>query len=530
MSRKVTLRGRVWIEITMTIGIYPRKSVYRDNSESVSVQIQLCKDYAGILYKDQDITFRVYDRDEGFSGKNTNRPSFQELMADVKAGCLDIIMVYKLDRISRNVQEFSEMFSTFQRYGVSFVSVKESFDTNTPIGRTVMYILAAFAQLERENTSERVSDNMRALGAAGMWTGGRRPAGMTSIRKRIDGKEHSFLMVDPDSIGLVKSLYRLLLDGYSLTGAERYCRDHGIRTKAGKYLSSNQIYQIIINPVYCANDLDAYYYLRQKGHTLPDQRLFDGANGLIAYGRTSSTDKNVHNHTWTIAIGIHEPVLSGKEWTDAQARLGHNKMYRSNKYESGILKGVLRCRCGSRIDIRTYTKNGLLFSYYYCAAAIRKGHSYCNSGYARVDKIDRLFRERLHQIRIDPSLIILRQDEPQAVADTGQMQEELSRLDQSIHNLTAALMEHSASSAASYIIAQIEQLDAQKRQLEYNLQLAELSRQQAENAARNRETVYQQICTLLENFDDLSYLQKNEFIKKMVKTCTLDGETLDIMF
>lgn len=258
----------------MTIGIYPRKSVYRDNSESVSVQVQLCKDYAGILYKDQDVTFRVYDRDEGFSGKNTNRPSFQELMTDVKAGRLDIIMVYKLDRISRNVQEFSEMFSTFQRYGVSFISVKESFDTNTPIGRTVMYILAAFAQLERENTSERVSDNMRALGAAGMWTGGRRPAGMTSVRRRVDGKEHSFLVVDPDGIGLVKSLYRLLLDGYSLTGAERYCRDHGIRTKAGKYLSSNQIYQIIMNPVYCANDLDAYFYLRQKGYVLPDQRLF----------------------------------------------------------------------------------------------------------------------------------------------------------------------------------------------------------------------------------------------------------------
>ena len=226
----------------MVIGSYPRKSVYRDNSESVSVQAQLCKDYAGILFKDQDITFRVYDKDEGFSGKNTNRPSFQELMADVKAHKLDIIMVYKLDRISRNVQEFSEMFATFQKYGVSFVSVKESFDTNTPIGRTVMYILAAFAQLERENTSERVADNMQALGTAGYWTGGRLPAGMTSIQKTVDGKKHSFLTVDEDRIGLVHTLYSLLLDGYSLTGAERYCRNHGIKSHLGKYLTRNQIY------------------------------------------------------------------------------------------------------------------------------------------------------------------------------------------------------------------------------------------------------------------------------------------------
>lgn len=140
----------------MVIGIYPRKSVYRDNSDSVDVQVNMCKEYAGIIFRDQTLEFRVYDRDEGFSGKNTNRPSFQALMQDVRDGLLDVVMVYKLDRISRNVKEFSAMYDTFEEHGVSFVSVKESFDTSTPIGRTVMYILAAFAQLERENTSERI--------------------------------------------------------------------------------------------------------------------------------------------------------------------------------------------------------------------------------------------------------------------------------------------------------------------------------------------------------------------------------------
>lgn len=156
----------------LTIGIYPRKSVYRDNSDSVSVQIQLCKDYAGIIFKDQEVEFKIYDKDEGFSGKNMNRPSFQELMDDVQNNVLDVVMVYKLDRISRNVQEFSAMYDIFQKHNVSFVSVKESFDTTTPMGRTVMYILAAFAQLERENTSERVADNMRALGS--LWQMDRR--------------------------------------------------------------------------------------------------------------------------------------------------------------------------------------------------------------------------------------------------------------------------------------------------------------------------------------------------------------------
>ena len=77
----------------IVIGIYPRKSVYRDNSDSVQVQIQLCKDYAGIIYKDQDIEFHIYDKDEGFSGKNTNRPSFQQMMQDVENNLLDVVMV-----------------------------------------------------------------------------------------------------------------------------------------------------------------------------------------------------------------------------------------------------------------------------------------------------------------------------------------------------------------------------------------------------------------------------------------------------
>ena len=208
----------------MIIGIYPRKSVYRDNSESIKVQIKLCKEYAKIVYKGQQIDFRIYGKDEGFSGKNTNRPSFQELMRDVKSNILNVVMVYRLDRISRNVSEFSEMYDIMHAHNVTFLSVKESFDTSTPIGRTVMYILAAFSQFERESTSERVADNMHSLGASGKWTGGKLPAGMSSIRKTVDGKEHSFLVVNDERIGLVKMLYSMYLEGYTITALERFKR------------------------------------------------------------------------------------------------------------------------------------------------------------------------------------------------------------------------------------------------------------------------------------------------------------------
>ena len=512
----------------MRIGIYARKSVYRDNSDSVQVQIKSCKDYAKIIYHDTDIEFTVYDRDEGFSGKNTNRPSFQQLLSDVRAKKLDVVMVYKLDRISRSVKDFSDTYELLQTHDVAFLSVKETFDTSTPIGRTVMYILAAFAQLERENTSERVSDSMMALGAGGKWTGGKLPTGMTSIRKIIGDKEHSFLIVDNERIGIVKSIFELYLSGKTITGIERYFRDNGIRTESGKFFGTNQIHSIISNPVYCANDPEAYYYFKEKGYRLPEKELFDGTRGLIGYGKTKQTGKQIKTDTWAIAVGIHKPVITAADWIKCQERFGENKIYRSNKYEVGILKGILRCECGARVDIRTYCKNNRLFSYYYCSKMARQGKSACNTGYIKVETIDNLFIQKLREIKLNPESITLKN--ASGYVDTSKMRSDLKRATDSIHNLTNALMENSESSATSYIIAQIEKLDKEKHLLEKRINSAEQSNRDAATAAETKESIYRNVCQLLDNFDDMSYTEKNELLKRTVTSCILGDNGLRIIF
>lgn len=535
----------------LTIGIYPRKSVYRDNSDSVKVQIQLCKDYAGIIYKDQKITFKIYDKDEGFSGKNMNRPSFLEMMADVKSGLLHVVMVYKLDRISRNVQEFSAMYEIFQQYHVSFISVKESFDTTTPMGRTVMYILAAFAQLERENTSERVTDNMQALGASGKWTGGRLPSGMTSVRRQIGDKEHSYLTVDKENIWRPKLIYQLILEGYTLTKAERYCRDHGIRNQNGKFFNTSQIYNIITNPVYCQNSMEAYHYFKNYSCSLPEQSLFDGTKGLIGYGKTknnTNSQKRCDKKDWNIAIGIHEPVISASDWIAAQNRLGVNKMFHAPKHEAGILKGVLKCSCGSRMDVRTYLKNGNQFSYYYCANMARMGKQYCNSQYIRIEKIDRLFVNCLQTIPLNSSVLNTKRNGDTAlqyIGDTNRsnnidnyhslqdgllLQKEIKKIQLAIDNLTSALTQALETAAASYIIHQINELDLQKKQLEDDLNHSRMKEQSAHSEAQTGNQIYKNICYILKNFDFINYAGKNKLIRKIVKSCTFDGKSLHIIF
>lgn len=516
-----------------TIGIYPRKSVYRDNSDSVDVQVKMCKDYARIIFKDKDVAFKVYDKDEGFSGKNMNRPSFQELMEDVKGGALNAVMVYKLDRISRNVQEFSAMYDIFQQYGVSFVSVKESFDTTTPMGRTVMYILAAFAQLERENTSERVTDNMQALGAAGKWTGGKLPSGMASVRRQIGEKEHSYLVVDNKSIWLVKSLYELILQGCTITKIERHCRDNGIKSQSGKFLNTSQIYNIITNPVYCQNSMEAYYYFQDLGCTLPDASLFNGEKGLIGYGKTKTgkqSQKKQDKSNWTIAVGIHDYVIPAADWIAAQNRLGINKTVRAAKYDCGILKGVIRCKCGARMDVRTYSKNGRQFSYYYCTDMFRQGKGKCNTGYLRIEQVEEAFLKQLRKIRFNPDGFKLHEDTSGNLQSISAIKEELKQTQSSIDNLTAALMSAMDSPAASYIIAKIEEQDKHKKTLETNLRKATIKEKADKSLAETEADIYHNICYLLDNFDSIAYTGKNELIRRIIKTCILDEDNLRIKF
>lgn len=162
----------------MNIAIYSRKSKFTGKGESIKNQIELCQEYAARNYKKVDNIF-IYE-DEGFSGKDTNRPEFKRLINDIKNKKVQVLICYRLDRISRNVTDFSATLDRLQKYDVIFVSINEQFDTSTPMGRAMVYIASVFAQLERETIAERVRDNMMQLARTGRWLGGSAPLGFKS--------------------------------------------------------------------------------------------------------------------------------------------------------------------------------------------------------------------------------------------------------------------------------------------------------------------------------------------------------------
>jgi DNA invertase Pin-like site-specific DNA recombinase len=196
----------------MKIAIYSRKSVYTGKGESIENQIDLCKSYCERILTYKDIEYIVYE-DEGFSGKTINRPKFQQLLNDIKSKKIDVLICYRLDRISRSVADFSSTLELLQKHNVNFISIKEQFDTSTPMGRAMIYIASVFAQLERETIAERVKDNMLQLAKMGKWSGGQLPLGFSSekvvfMSEEMKSKSFARLVPIPEELEIVKFIYK----------------------------------------------------------------------------------------------------------------------------------------------------------------------------------------------------------------------------------------------------------------------------------------------------------------------------------
>ena len=156
------------------IAIYARQSIDKADSISIETQIELCKRECDPRAAD----IKIY-ADKGFSGKNTNRPQFEELMKDINDGLVDKVIVYRLDRFSRSIADFGQAWENLQKRNVEFISINEKFDTSTPMGRAMLHIIMVFAQLERETIAERVKDNYYSRIKQGNWPGGPAPLVLT---------------------------------------------------------------------------------------------------------------------------------------------------------------------------------------------------------------------------------------------------------------------------------------------------------------------------------------------------------------
>lgn len=391
--------------VFMIAAIYARKSMETDKGESIENQIQLCKEI-GIK---AGVTEFLYYKDEGFSGGNTNRPKFKQMMKNAKTKKFSMLICYRLDRISRNVADFSSTLETLQKYNIDFVSIKEHFDTSTPIGRAMVYIASVFAQLERETIAERVKDNMLELAKTGRWLGGTTPLGFKSeainyIDVNDKHKRMFKLIVIPDEIEIVNLIFNLYLEKKGFPSVAHYLCTHHYKGKNGGEFSQGTVEQIIKNPVYTYADKRLYDYFKNKGAIVCGN--FDGENSIITYNKREKGKKIKPINEWIIAVGKHKGIIPSDTWLKCQNINTLNTKKSSPRSATGkkfLLSGLLVCgECGSGMSSwsRNNPKSDKYERYYRCNLKTRAS-TRCSSTMLNADIAEDLVLSNIKGITVE---------------------------------------------------------------------------------------------------------------------------------
>lgn len=319
-----------------------------------------------------------YD-DGGFSGGNTNRPALKRLLADVEDGRIDVVVVYKIDRLSRSLSDFAQMVDLFDAHGVTFVSVTQQFNTTTSMGRLTLNILLSFAQFEREVTGERIRDKISASKAKGMWMGGTPPLGY-DVRDRK-------LVVNESEAALVRDIFARYAETGSAAQLVRELQIEGHTTKV--WVAQNG--------------------RRHDGKVIDQQCLFTMLRNRLYLGEIT--------HKGQSFPGQHEPIVSTDLWAAVHAFIDGRKQGPRTRYkkEPALLTGLLYAPDGQRM-LPTYTqkKNGKRYRYYVPylekrqSAGATYDHTRPNIGPLPALEIETAVLAQVHKALQEPEMIISR--------------------------------------------------------------------------------------------------------------------------
>ena len=323
--------------------VYGRQSVDRKDSISIESQIEFCE------YELKGENYKAYT-DKGYCGKNTDRPKFQQLMADIQRGLIKKVVVYKLDRISRSILDFATMMEEFQKYNVEFVSSTEKFDTSTPMGRAMLNICIVFAQLERETIQKRVTDAYYSRCLKGFHMSGPAPYGFSLAPTRLHDVRTKMLVEDPETKKYALQMFTMYAEPLTSFGdITRYFSEAGIKIY-GKDLTRGFLSQLLRNPAYVIADLDVYEFFKSQGTYIVNEAAdFEGGNGCYLYqGRDVAENKNTQLRDQILVLAPHKGFVPSSIWLKCRKKLMNNTTFQSGrKARNTWMAGKVKCgRCG----------------------------------------------------------------------------------------------------------------------------------------------------------------------------------------
>lgn len=538
---------------TGRIAIYSRKSKFTGKGESIGNQVELCREYIRVHYGDAALENTVIYEDEGFSGGNLNRPGFKKMMDAARSRKLSAIIVYRLDRISRNISDFSGLIEELSRLNVAFVSIKEQFDTGTPMGRAMMYIASVFSQLERETIAERIRDNMHELAKTGRWLGGVTPTGYASEAVKsvtIDGKSKKAckLRLIPEEAETVRLIYDLYVETDSLTLTEAKLMRRGVKTKNGRHFTRFSIKGILQNPVYVIADADTYDYFTNAGADLfSGKAAFDGIHGIMAYNRTNQekgkTTEFLPASEWIVAVGQHPGLIPGKVWAGVQASLERNKAksYRKPRSNEALLTGLLFCGCGNRMYpklSKRKTAGGKPVYTYVCKLKEHSQRSVCNSKNAHGNRLDAAVIEQIKALEDDQSSFIDQLERSRKFYTgnreaydqrLGEMQKDRADTEKKIEGLVDSLADMGEGAARERVAKRIEQLNASCQDLDARIRELEGLTSQHALSDIEFDVMRQLLAVFRSSIDEMTVEQKRAAIRTVVRKVVWDGSNAHLV-
>ena len=344
--------------------VYTRKSSeegLEQEFNSLHAQREACEAYIASQRSEGWVLVRDQYDDGGISGATLERPGLKRLLADIEDGLIDVVVVYKIDRLSRSLMDFSKLVEVFDRNGVTFVSVTQSFNTTTSMGRLTLNILLSFAQFEREVTAERIRDKVRASRMKGMWMGGVPPYGY-----RVENRK---LVVEEEGATQVRWIFARFLEIGSCTELAREVGQRGLRTKRANRIDKKYLYRLLNNRAYIGEAV-------HKGDSYP---------------------------------GEHLAIITPETWDKVHAILTESPRKRAARTRAdtpALLKGLLFGPDGAAFSPTHTRKGGRLYRYYVSQTVLKHGAGSCPVSRVPAGEIETAVLDQLRAVFRQPENVV----------------------------------------------------------------------------------------------------------------------------
>jgi site-specific DNA recombinase len=413
--------GRVGPTTPLRCAIYTRKSTEEGLEQAFnSLDAQREAGEACVASQKAEGWVCLPDRydDGGFTGGNMERPALTRLIADIEAGRINCVVVYKVDRLSRSLLDFSKIMERFERHGVSFVSVTQQFNTSTSMGRLMLNVLLSFAQFEREIISERTRDKIAAARRKGKWSGGPPVLGYDILREPSGSR----LIVNAEEAERVRFIFKLYLDCNSLMATLRRLDELGWVNKVWSTKKGTQ----------------------RGGKPFDKSTLFNLLTNVVYLGKVKYRDE--------LYDGEHEAIVDEDLFRRVQALLRRNRnsggRYVRNKY-GALLKGLVRCTaCGCAMSHHFTTNGNKRYRYYVCVNAQKRGWDQCPAPSLPAAELEQFVVDQIRALGQDGQVITdsIREAQRQLQQEIADLRAQREAVARRVKRLTERMLRLAGSS------------------------------------------------------------------------------------